>query len=593
MKRFLLGNEAIAYGAVEAGVDVASGYPGTPSSEILDTLFAFSKKYGYACEYAINEKVGYEVAYSAAIMGKRSIATMKHVGLNVAADPFFSSSYVGLSGGFVVVVADDPSLHSSQNEQDTRNYARAAFVPCLEPSSAQEAHELTKKGFEISERLKCPVILRTTTRISHQRGIVDMGEIASKERTKTTFIKNPSQYVVVPANARVRRMVVLEREKEASWISNEMCSIEGEGKTGILTDGVAYAYVLDALEMLGIKASVFKVTMSWPPPEEKMKEWMRGLDRLIVVEELDPYLEMYARAFSQECNPSLKIYGKRNSYFPYEYEFNIDRVMRGIASTLDITVENYSELSELKSILPGRPPVLCAGCAHRAVYYAMKKVTHGKAVYPSDIGCYTLALLPPLSTVDTCICMGASVTNAHGFRLATDEPIIATIGDSTFFHTGLPALLNARHNNSRFILIVLDNETTAMTGHQPTPGTGENRISIEKVVSAADIPVKVVDADNLSEVESAIKEFLSYDGVSVIVARRPCVLLEASRKRKEGTLVPYYVTDECNGCAHCVKFFSCPALIMRDKKAYIVPEMCTGCSVCAQLCPTHTIEVAK
>jgi len=590
MKRFMLGNEAIAYGAIEAGLDVCSGYPGTPSSEILDILYALRKDYGYVCEYATNEKVGFEIAFSASLMGKRTMTTMKHVGLNVAADPLFSASYVGNSGGFVFVVADDPSLHSSQNEQDSRNYARASYVPCIEPSSSQEAYILTKKAFEISERLACPVMLRTTTRVSHQRGVVDVSEIAPKERKKGTFVKNPSQYVIVPAYAKVKRVEVSERGKEANKISNELCSIEGEGKTGILTSGVSYAYVLDALDMLGIEASVCKVTMSYPPPEEKMKEWMTGLERLIVVEELDPYLEMYARAFL-DCNPTLKIHGKKDGTFPHEYEYNVDRINAGIAAVLGIELERLSDMNELKYILPQRPPVLCAGCGHRALFYAMKKATRGKAIYPSDIGCYTLGLAPPLSAVDTCLCMGASVTTAHGLRFATEEPIIATIGDSTFFHTGIPALLNAKYNNSRFLLIVLDNEITAMTGHQPNPGVGKNRIAIEHIVSSMGVPVKVVDPYDIDGTVSAIKEFLTYEGVSVIVARQPCALMEFARMRKEGTLKPFYVTEGCNGCALCVKQLGCPALMMKEGKAFIT-DLCPGCGICAHLCPANVIGMS-
>ncbi|MBU7009323.1 MAG: indolepyruvate ferredoxin oxidoreductase subunit alpha [Theionarchaea archaeon] len=581
MKQLLMGNEAIARGAVEAGVDVVTAYPGTPSSEIPMTISKIAKKYGIYFEWSTNEKVAYEVAFAGAITGLRSMVTMKHVGLNVAADAFMASAFVGVDGGFVVVSADDPSMHSSQNEQDNRHYARLANVPCIEPVSPQEAKDFTITAFELSEEYNLPIILRTTTRVNHTRGDVDIGEILKLERTPK-FEKNAKRFVTVPANARVLRKKLLEKMET---VKIDLDSTEGDGSLGIIASGIAYNYVKETVSLLELEAEIYKLAVTHPLSQQ-VTEFLRRHDEVIVVEELEPIVECEVRALAQKEGIPVKIYGKE--YIPRAYELNTTRVLNAFRKYKGLPEEVPEELP-----IPVRPPVLCPGCPHRATFYAMKKAAP-KGIYPSDIGCYTLGLVPPISAVDTCFCMGASIGFSCGLAEFVPEKVLCTIGDSTFMHTGLPALVDAVYNQHKFVVVILDNETTAMTGHQPHPGTGVTgmgekvpKVYPEKLAEAMGINAEVVDPHDVDLTVKVLKEAVNADELRVVIARRKCIFLEGAEL---GT--PYTVTDQCTGCQLCVNTLGCPAIEFIDGKA-VINELCTGCGVCAQICPASAIEVVE
>ncbi len=606
-----LGNEAIARGAIEAGVGVVSTYPGTPSSEIADSLSWASPKVGFYMEYSTNEKVAMEVAGAAAMCGVRSLVCMKHVGLNVASDAFMSLVNTGVDGGMIVVSADDPMAWSSQNEQDNRFYAWMSGAPMLEPSSPQEAKEMVLRGFDLSEKLNEPVLLRTTTRISHTRGNVKLGPMR-KPVTKGTFEKDPSRFVLVPANFRVRRLIVLDKIREAKKISEEtdLNFVEGEAEIGIITSGVSYNYVKEALDLLNVEASILKLGMTNPLPEEKICDFLREHKPVFIVEELEQYLETRVRAIANREVPEAKVMGKSEGLFPSYYEFSTRRVVEGLSKALKKEPSvKYSELDkkvgDVAKKLPPRPPVLCPGCPHRATFYEIKKVTKGKAIYPSDIGCYTLGIQFPFNVADTCLCMGSSVGVSCGISTVSDQPIVAVIGDSTFFHAGIPPLIDAVYNQHKFTLVVLDNETTAMTGHQPHPGTGVkgtgspgNKVKIEDVARGCGVKyVKVVDPFNVEEALEAIKGAVEFPGPAVVVARRICILLEIREKRRKGIeIVPYVVDPEkCTGCKTCINKLGCPAIYWDadEEKAVIEPTICVDCGVCAQICPVEAISRRK
>ncbi|MGD2127336.1 MAG: indolepyruvate ferredoxin oxidoreductase subunit alpha, partial [Desulfobacteraceae bacterium] len=470
----LLGNEAIARGALEAGVAFATCYPGTPSSEIPEQFFVISQETDLYFEYSTNEKVALEVGAGAAISGLRTMVTMKHVGLNVAADPLMTLAYTGVEGGMVIVNADDPYLFSSQNEQDNRYYARLSSLPMLEPTNTQEMKDWTVAAFELSEELQLPVILRTTTRLAHIRGGVKLGKLRSRT-TKTTFKKNPFHYVCVPAVSRNLHKLLLERydralERSEKSPFNEMM---GSGKRGIVANGVSFNYVKDAVSDLGIEheVSILKLGFSYPVPKDLCARFMKPLEKVLVVEELEPVVEHDLRAIAQEKGLNISIKGKGVGGLTRLYEYDPGMVRKAIAEYmgLDYQAPAAVDTSDLPT-LPGRPPNLCAGCPHRATFYAVKQVYGTEAIHPTDIGCYTLGLLPPLSMGDLVICMGSSVSSSCGFSRATDQKVASFIGDSTFFHSGITGLINAVHNNHKFTLVIMDNGTTAMTGHQPHPG---------------------------------------------------------------------------------------------------------------------------
>jgi indolepyruvate ferredoxin oxidoreductase alpha subunit len=611
-KMLLLGNHAIARAAVEAGISVASTYPGTPSSEIGNLMSEIAKDAGIYFEFSSNEKVAFETAGAAAVAGVRAFSFMKHVGLNVAADAFMTLAYTGVRAGYVVLSADDPSCHSSQNEQDNRYYARMSGVPMVEPSSPDEARRMMHYAFEISEKFEEPVLFRTTTRMNHVRGIVELGEIRKPHDGRVHFEKDSQRFVTVPANARVRHIKLLEKiprmrsESEVSPFNRVMVpereNIGGEKKLGIITSGVSFNYVMETLENVdfGVEARVLKLGMTNPLPDDMLEEFCREEDTVVIIEELEPYLEEYVKALMKERDVDVEIIGKREGHFPRNFEFNPDIVANGIRSVLEgegiETPELKAERFRWKDIItPPRPPQLCPGCPHRGTYFAVKRATKGKAVYPTDIGCYTLGILPPHSSGDLLICMGSSAGSAGGLSRVVDEPVIAFIGDSTFFHSGIPALVNAIHNGHRFVLNIMDNATTAMTGHQPHPGLprgsmgGQAKpVSIEKVCRGIGVEfVKVVNPLNIKETQKAFEEALQQDGVSVVITRSPCALLLDRELRKRGRSRTKYTVDQekCTQCDVCTKTFACPAFYKEGDAHFIDAGLCLGCGVCEQVCP--------
>ena len=598
-KMLLLGNEAIVRGALEAGVSIASTYPGTPASEIGDTFFKIAKRADMYFEYSVNEKVALETGIGASISGLRAITSMKHVGLNVASDAFITLCYIGVKGGHVVITADDPSCHSSQNEQDNRYYALLANVPMLEPSSPDEAKEMTKYAFDLSEELELPVLLRTTTRLSHARGVVILGE--KKERKKALFVKDPFNLVCVPQVARERHKVLLKKMNRMEEIAehsslNKIIKIGNGGKLGIVTSGIPFNYAVEALEELNINASILKLGIIHPLPSKLCQKFIGSVDMIVIIEELEPYLEVQIKSLAKDINARIPIYGKSTGHFPRVYEYTPNIVLKGISDILGMPFleRNKEKVKKALETLPSRPPTLCPGCPHRATYYAANAASKGKAIYPNDIGCYALGIQPPSRTADLLICMGAGIGTAGGFSKATEQPIIAFIGDSTFYHAGIPALLNAVHNKHRFVLVILDNRTTAMTGNQPHPGfkidgMGEAApaISIEKLVEGCGVDyLKIVDPYDVKKTKDVLKEALEYDKVAVVIARRECALIAKVEKQR----AKYHVNQEkCKKCMICVDKFGCPAFFVEDG-VHINKTLCFGCGVCTQICPFKAIE---
>lgn len=609
-KVLLLGNEAAVRGAIEAGVRVAATYPGTPSSEIGNTLFRIAKEAGIYFEFSVNEKVAMEVVGAAAVAGVRGLVFMKHVGLNVASDPFVTLGYTGVRGGMVVISADDPSAHSSQNEQDNRYYGRLANIPVLEPSTPQEFKDMVKNGFFISERFELPVLVRTTTRVSHVRGVVTFGEIQRETPKKVVdYEKDPFRFVVVPQVAYNRHRWLLERMERVGEFSDrcEFNRLEDyDGRIGnrnvlIVTSGVSYGYVKDSIKLLGVGAKLLKLGMTNPLPRKMLVEALGEAEVVIVVEELEPILETEVKRIVQEEKLGCRVFGKYEGYFPRMYEYNPDVVARGIAKVLGL---DYSlRGGVVRHELPSRPPTLCPGCPHRATYFVVKKVFGDRAIYPMDIGCYTLGVQPPFKAADLLLCMGSSIGTACGYSKVFEGDIVAFIGDSTFFHAGLPPLVNAVHNKHRFVLVILDNGTTAMTGHQPHPGLpvdglGEKApvVDIVNVVKGIGVDfVKVVDPYNLRDMEKVFREAKNHPGVSVVVSRRLCALLVDREKRRRGVkIIPFVVDQErCEKCFRCVKSFGCPAiqLLGEEGKKFVSinSALCDGCGVCAQVCPFKAI----
>jgi indolepyruvate ferredoxin oxidoreductase alpha subunit len=608
----LLGNEAIARGILEAGISVVTTYPGTPASEIGDSVSEIAAKAGLYMEYSTNEIVAVEVAAGAANCGIRALAAMKHVGLNVAADMVMTLAYAGVRGGFVIVTADDPECYSSQNEQDNRFYALLSNLPCLEPSDSQEAKDMTVSAIEISEKLELPVLLRPTTRVSHTRGPVEYGKIM-KPNLRGKFIKDVRRLVMVPANSRPKHPVLLKKLEEAKEISeaSPYNRIVHEGKSrefGIISSSSAYNYAIEAADLIDLDASVLKLGMTYPLPEKMIGNFLKRHKKIIVVEELEPYLEMQVKAIAKDYAPDVEIFGKMSRlYFPRDGEFSTRVVASGLAKItgrkLPIAFDRIDvRYAEVAKDLPRRPAILCAGCPHRASFYVMRRVAGEKAVYSTDIGCYALGCAPPLSAGDIMTCMGASLGTAEGISKAISESTIAIIGDSTFFHAGIPGLINAVYNNHRVVVAVLDNMATAMTGHQPHPGTGmtgmkkpTQRVLIEKVAEGCGVKfVRVVDPFKVKETEAVLKEALQYSGPSVIVFRSPCTLMVVRERRRKGAAIGFYkVTENCTNCMACIKLLGCPALVVEDGKVSINEVLCTACGLCASVCPYKAVEYAK
>ncbi len=589
MKVLMSGNEAVARGVYEAGVVFASAYPGTPSTEILENIVQYE---GIYAEWSPNEKVALDAAIGAAYAGKRALAAMKHVGLNVAAEALFYSSYTGFDGGLVIVSADDPGMHSSQNEQDNRYYAKFAKVPMLEPTDSQEAKDFVGLGLEISEKFDTPVILRLSTRICHSSGLVDLRDRAATDDEPKPFSRNPMKYTMIPGFARQRHPVMEQRLKDLAEYAETFPynKVErGDRSLGIVANGVSYQYAREVFP----KASFLKLGMSWPLPEKLIRDFASQVEKIVVVEELDPFLEEHLEMMGIEVTA-----GK--DFFPIIDEFN-PGIVRDAAYEAGL-VEETVEVQKIETgALPPRPPVLCAGCPHRPVYYMLKK--YGLVV-DSDIGCYALAVLPPIATTDTLGCMGASIGVAHGINKAgVQERAVATIGDSTLWHAGMPGLLNVVYNKSNTVTIILDNLTTAMTGHQPHPSTGRTLMGEEAVKADFEAlaramgyeEVRTADPLNLKELEEALKASLESDKPAVLVTRSPCIFLYDKRPAL------YEVDMErCNACDRCFDI-GCPAVIRSEEvheksgkaKAEINSILCFGCAVCEQVCARNAIHVVE
>ncbi|MDA8137498.1 MAG: indolepyruvate ferredoxin oxidoreductase subunit alpha [Desulfobacteraceae bacterium] len=604
-KLLLLGNEAIARGAVEAGVAFATTYPGTPSSEISLNLFQISKQSDFYFEYSTNEKVALEVAAGAANAGVRTMCMMKHVGVNVAADPLMTLAYVGVKAGLVILSADDPAMFSSQNEQDNRYYAKMAGLPMLEPSTVQEALEMVRDAFDLSEALQEPVIVRTTTRINHSSAFVQLGTLRQR-KTQGAFKKDPLNYVTVPAVSRKLHIKLLANLAKAAEITekSQFNQPTGKGPWGIICNGVSFNYVRDAVDELKIADNVriLRIGMSNPMPAGLIADFLRGCEKILVVEEGEPFMEEAVKAIAQSNGLILPIQGKGDKLFSRLYEFDPAMVRSVIAAyfSIDYTPPAKLDLAAVPAI-PARPPNLCAGCSHRATFYAIKKAAEGlDTIYPTDIGCYTLGFLPPLNMGDFLICMGSSVSSACGFSRATQQKVIAFIGDSTFFHSGITGLVNAVYNNHNFTLVILDNGTTAMTGHQPHPGVdmpalnmqGYNRISIEAIVRAVGVQhITVVQPFKVKKSIAAIKEALEYKGVSVIISQEICTLYARSLKAPKQR--PFKVSERCKNHRDCINELACPAFYLDGQRVCIDANACVGCAVCAQICPENAIVRSK
>ena len=601
----MLGNEAIARGAVEAGVAIATTYPGTPSSEISMNLFQIAQESDLYFEYSTNEKVALEVAAGAANAGLRTMCMMKHVGLNVAADPLMTLAYVGVTGGLVIVSADDPYMFSSQNEQDNRYFGKLAGIPVLEPSTIQEAKEMVGYAFDLSEQLAEPVLLRTTTRINHSSAFVCLGPIKPVEG-KGRFVKDPFRCVPVPAIARKLHVTVLNNLARAARIS-ETCpynQASGDGDLGVICNGVSFNYVADAVQDLGLqdRVRILRIGMSNPLPNNLITHFLQKCQKVLIAEEGEPFMEEAVKAMAQEAGLTLPIQGKGDNLFSRLYEFDPALVRGVISRCFDIAYEPPTalDLSDVPEI-PARPPNLCAGCSHRATYYAVKKAAQGlDTIYPTDIGCYTLGFLPPLSMGDFLVCMGSSVSSGCGFAKATDQKVISFIGDSTFFHSGMTGLVNAVFNNHNFTLVILDNGTTAMTGHQPHPGVdmaalnmpGYGRVSIEAVVRAIGVEhVTVVKPFKVKKSIAAIREALQHKGVSVIISQESCTLY--ARGLKQLKKRAFQVTARCKNHRDCINDLACPAFFLQGSQVHIDADACVGCAVCAQICPENAIVPVK
>jgi indolepyruvate ferredoxin oxidoreductase alpha subunit len=559
-------------------------------------------------EYSANEIVAVEVAAGAANCGVRALTAMKHVGLNVAADALMTLAYVGVRGGYVIVAADDPECYSSQNEQDNRYYALLSNLPCLEPSNPQEAKDMTVAAVGLSEKLGLPVLLRTTTRVNHTRGPVTYGPLA-KPNLKGEFVREAKRMVMVPAFARTQHVSLLEKTHQALEISevspyNEITRV-GNSSIGVISSGAAYNYALEALDRLDLNGSVLKLGMTHPLPQKRIAEFLRKHNRIIIVEELEPYLEIQIKAIAKDCAPSAEIFGKTlTPYFPRKGELSTRIVLTALSKITGkknpIDFDGIDrKANEIAKELPLRPPILCSGCPHRASFYIIRKVGGEATLYPTDIGCYALGAAPPLNVGDLLICMGSSVSTAQGISRTTGRHTMAIVGDSTFFHATLAGLVNAVYNNAKVILIVLDNETTAMTGNQPHPGTGltgmqtlSEKASIEKTARGLGVKyVKVINPFKINEAAAALEEAQRQTGPSVVVFKAPCALMLTREKRRKGIkTTSLIVSDQCTGCMSCIKLLGCPALELKEGKPQINEILCTACGLCLQVCPSKAIK---
>lgn len=576
MKQLMLGNAAVARGLYEEGCSIVSSYPGTPSTEITEETAKFKEIY---CEWAPNEKVALESAFGASLAGKRAFCGMKHVGLNVAADPLFTIAYTGVNAGLIIGVADDPGMHSSQNEQDSRHHAIASKIPMIEPSDSQEAKDFVKIAYELSEKFDTPVLYKMCTRVAHSQSVVE-----TKDRVELptkTYEKNIAKYVMAPANAIRRHPVVEQRLKDIeTWSETSGINrIEmGGTEIGIITSSTCYQY---AKEVFGEEASILKLGMVNPLPSKMIKDFASKVKKLVVIEELDPIIENHCKSLG------LDVHGK--DMFPICGEFSQNLIAKAFG-------KEVPSCTKLEENIPVRPPIMCAGCPHRGMFYALSKL---KVTVLGDIGCYTLGSVAPLSAMDMTLCMGASISGLHGFNKAlgkdAEAKTVAIIGDSTFMHSGMTGLATVAYNQSNSTIIIVDNSITGMTGHQQNPTTGKNlygepagKVDLEALVRALGInSVKVVDPYNIAECEQVLKEELAKDEPSVIISRRPCALLKEVKHEK-----PLIVSqDKCKSCKMCMKI-GCPAISMKGGKAKIDETLCVGCGVCTQMCKFDAINKA-
>lgn len=593
MRELLMGNEAIAMGALRAGVRCVCGYPGTPSSEVLETA-AKRNKGGVYVEWSVNEKAAVETAAGAAYAGARAMVTMKQVGLNASSDPIMCLNYIGVKGGFVILCADDPGPISSQTEQDTRAFGRYARIPVLDPSTPEEAFEMTIKAFELSEKYGTPVILRPTTRVCHSCAGIEVGELP-KPVCGSGFEKD-AKWVIFPRLSYQNKQKLFAREAELGRVFSEsgMNRVSGSGKMGIITGGVTAAYVKDALRLLGNpEVKLMTVGTPYPFPEETAMSFLEGLTSVLALEELDPVCEDALIAICGKKHLGADIRGKRTGDAITAGEYSVLTAARDIAAFLSLPFENKAE----EAIpVPPRPPVLCAGCPHRASFYAVKQAMKGKkAVFSGDIGCYTLGNAAPLDMVDTCLCMGAGLTIASGLSHVESDEIthFGFIGDSTFFHSGITGIVNALYNKADAVFVILDNHTTAMTGHQPHPGIGKTmmgeiseKISIEATLRALGVKsLRRLDPLKLSEAIAAVKEASGEKGVRVIIFESPCVAIVKPDNAAK------VVSESCIGCRKCISELGCPALSFEGGKAKISAGLCTGCRLCAAVCPIKAISL--
>ena len=617
-KQFLLGNEAAVRGVIEAGLSIAATYPGTPSSEIGNILSVLAKDANIYFEFSTNEKVAMEVAATAAASGLRSFTFMKHVGMNVASDSFMTTAYTGVNGGMVILTADDPSLFSSQNEQDTRNYARLSNVPVLEPSNCQEVKDMVKYAFDLSEEYKLPVIVRTTTRVSHMRGVVEFGDVKDNSSNNDDhwmrghFDKDPSKYVPVPAFAGKMHEVLCDKISKINNETNKSkfnkdTSFSENKKYGVISSGSAFNYAFDVIKYNNLDMDILKIGFSYPFPDKKVFEFIRDLDEIFIVEEVDPIMEKEVLAIIGRENLDITVHGKLDGTFPECYEFNSDIVSEGFDKVLNFfnkeDISFSSSLTDLSENIPSRAPVLCAGCPHRAMYYGINIAIEelglktSDVIFASDIGCYTLGINPPYNAADYLLSMGSSVGDGCGFSVSTDQKVASFIGDSTFFHSGISPLINAVHNKHNFVLTVLDNRITAMTGGQPNPGIpvdgmGDEapEISIRKLAVACGVDyVRVINPFNLDQVVKTYKEAFGRDDTAVIISKAPCTLIKGLTKKPPVKLVE----SNCNNCDKCVNELACPAISKLDGKIEIDKSSCDGCGVCIQVCKYGALEVEK
>jgi len=618
----MLANEAVVRGALEADVKVVAFYPGSPVSEILDTFGEVLDHFdNYKMQIAANEKVALETVAGASMAGLRSFTSMKSVGMNVASDSMFSIGYVGLNAGCVCLIADDPFAHSSQSEQDGRYFGEAAYVPMIEPSTAQEAHDMVKWAFEISEKHRTLVIMRTTTRVNHQRGMVKLGDIQRTPFKKNRWADVKGQYFTVGAVARRLKAELLKKARAVAedFEETEFNFVdEGEGDIGVFTGGVCYLYTKEATRNLGVSLPVFKLGTTYPLPEKKIAKFIRSLKTLIVVEELTPYLETRITAIAKDVNPSLKIVGKKSGHFSEMLEYNVpivEKVLADVFSTkpsmdYDTVLE---KAAKLKEILPERPPIFCPGCPHRGTLWAFRQALQqlrirSKIVFNNDIGCYSMAFLPPNEFSDSMLAMGASLGVSAGMEMALEDKVIAMVGDSTLYHAALPGIVNLIHHSSNVTLFVLDNSVTAMTGQQFNPNSLYNagghparKINMEKMFQAlgADKIVIIDPYETRASVEP-IKEAIQLEGFSVIISRRDCALYgDREKKRRGEKIIPSENDKEtCREIFACVREFFCPAIIVdeSDHKMMIQQDLCDGCLECRQVCPVdapRSLEVKR